>query len=203
MSKRHETIKVCIIDDSAIETQLTVLLLQRSIIAPFSGYYTFEATSFSNSEAYLSALRKGENLKFDVILLDNIMQDSMDGKDAIFEIRQANPDIPVIMLTADNNLEVCRQFFVNGGDDFLLKPVDPEVLHYKIIAMVKNTRFKAIKQQKDAILECVESWLQPLNELALILYNNIETKEAYNQAKEIIEQMKGSINEHRFEKPRQ
>lgn len=201
MSKPYETIRVCIIDDSSVEIQLTTLLLQRSIIAPFAGNFTFQTTSFSSAEAYLNTKKSKESREFDIILLDNIMQDSMDGKDAIFEIRKTDPDIPVIMLTADDSLEVCRQFFVNGGDDFLLKPVDPDVLHYKIIAMVKNTRFKAIKKQKDEILQCVESWLQPLNELALILYNNIGEKEVYAKARDIIEHMKGSINEHRFEKP--
>ncbi|MBD3671365.1 MAG: SpoIIE family protein phosphatase [Gammaproteobacteria bacterium] len=72
----------------------------------------------------------------DLIIMDVVMPE-MNGYEAAREIKSRSGEhfIPIIFLTAlsdDNELVMCIE---NGGDDFLIKPVNPAILHARIYAM--------------------------------------------------------------------
>jgi PAS domain S-box-containing protein len=80
---------------------------------------------------------------FDVILMDGRMPE-MDGATAIRLIRSAgegkfhipNPNIHIIMLTANAGDE-SRQFYLScGADDFLVKPIDETLLHQGLTRVI-------------------------------------------------------------------
>ncbi len=81
---------------------------------------------------------------FDIVLMD-LQMPIMDGYEAALYIRQRLPsnkaNIPILVTTAevqvDGKEELCRC----GADDFVLKPIDPDELFYKIS---KYTRLKPI-----------------------------------------------------------
>jgi two-component system OmpR family response regulator len=76
--------------------------------------------------------------KFDVCILD-VMMPKKDGFTLAKEIREKDEHIPIIFLTAKTMKEDMLTGFRVGGDDYLTKPFDSEVLLYKLKAILKRT----------------------------------------------------------------
>lgn len=74
---------------------------------------------------------------FDVVLLDQMMPD-MNGIETFNHIRETiSPSPPVIMMTAHATLHLAVQFLKAGGDDFIQKPLDFDILDSKIHQVIK------------------------------------------------------------------
>lgn len=68
-----------------------------------------------------------QNNKIDLVLMDAVMPQSS-GFDATSTIKKINPNVPVIMLTAYPGKESFAKSLSSGCNDFLSKPIEPEVL---------------------------------------------------------------------------
>lgn len=82
------------------------------------------------------ALECMENMVPDLVLLDIRMQ-GMDGYE-VMEHMKENPmtaEIPVILLTADNEQESEERGFALGAVDFIRKPIEPQILLDRIEAV--------------------------------------------------------------------
>jgi DNA-binding response OmpR family regulator len=73
------------------------------------------------------ALRLVNTSTYDVLYLD-IRLPGMDGLQILKEIRQKDAHLPVILLTAYGSLKTALEALRLGATDYLLKPLDPEVL---------------------------------------------------------------------------
>ena len=62
-----------------------------------------------------------------------------DGFTLAKEIRQVNPDVPIVFLTAKNLKEDILQGFKLGADDYLTKPFSMEELIMRIEAILRRT----------------------------------------------------------------
>ncbi len=60
-------------------------------------------------------------LKPDVICLD-VMMPEKNGIDALCEIKAANPEIDVVMITSSADPDTVQQAILNGASGFILKP---------------------------------------------------------------------------------
>ena len=89
--------------------------------------------SFSKQKLSLSTGR------FDICILD-IMLPNVDGFSIARKIKELNPDIPTIFLTAKTLKEDILEGFKIGADDYITKPFDSEVLLYKIKAIIKRNQ---------------------------------------------------------------
>jgi DNA-binding NtrC family response regulator len=73
-----------------------------------------------------------------LVLLDmNFSQDTTsgeEGKQAFYQIRKLQPDLPVILLTAWTDLTTAIELVKNGAADYLAKPWDDE----KLLVTIKN-----------------------------------------------------------------
>jgi DNA-binding response OmpR family regulator len=78
-----------------------------------------------------NALRLMATLKVDVIVSDIIMPD-MDGLAFVSEIRKRSKTIPVLMLSADTDLETVKQAAKLGANGYLMKPFDSDKLVRKV-----------------------------------------------------------------------
>ncbi|MFP7176314.1 response regulator transcription factor [Priestia filamentosa] len=67
----------------------------------------------------------------------DVMMPFMDGYTLTKELRKQS-DIPVILLTAKNQIEDKEQGFQSGTDDYLVKPFEPKELSFRIQALLRR-----------------------------------------------------------------
>jgi DNA-binding response OmpR family regulator len=75
--------------------------------------------------------------KFDICVLD-VMMPEMDGFTLAEKIKEAQPDVPVIFLTAKSLKEDIVRGLKIGADDYITKPFDPEVLILRLNNILKR-----------------------------------------------------------------
>ena len=109
------------------DNRTTLKLLTRQI--EDAGY---GVRSFERAEPCLEALRSEEPA---TVCMD-IELPGMSGLDALVEITELRPHLPVIMLTAQRDAQVGVQAMKMGAADYLLKPVDREGLEKALTAAV-------------------------------------------------------------------
>lgn len=94
----------------------------------------FSVTLVKNGEDGLKTFQK---CTFDLCLLD-VMMPLKDGFTLAKEIREADPDIPFIFLTAKAlKVDKLRGFRL-GCDDYIVKPIDEELLIARVRALIKR-----------------------------------------------------------------
>ena len=112
-------IKVLLVDD---EEEFAEALAKRLELRDFR-----VTTAFSGK----SALELIKKIDFDVIILD-IMMPELSGDEALKEIKHIKPLTEIIMLTGEATVENAIESMKEGAFDFLMKPVETEVLAAKI-----------------------------------------------------------------------
>jgi len=85
----------------------------------------------------LEGLIMFKNDDFDLCILD-VMMPRKDGFSLAKDIRSTNSEVPIIFLTARTMKEDVLKGYQSGGDDYLNKPFDSEVLLYKIKAILQR-----------------------------------------------------------------
>ncbi|MCM3602882.1 response regulator transcription factor [Robertmurraya korlensis] len=95
-----------------------------------AGYQVFEA------QDGIQALRILSQITCDLAVVD-VMMPYMDGYALTKEIRNKH-DIPIILLTAKNQIEDKEQGFHSGTDDYLVKPFEPRELLFRIKALLRR-----------------------------------------------------------------
>jgi len=73
----------------------------------------------------------------DLILLD-IMLPDINGNELLIKIKQQNPQLPVIMLSAQGSIEVALESIRLGAFDYFPKPIDKNKLESAIRNAIKN-----------------------------------------------------------------
>lgn len=89
----------------------------------------FEDRNFKVATAYSGdkALLKVEEFKPGVVLLD-IQMPGMDGIQTLKKIKEKNPKIKVIMVTAVETQDKIEEAMRNGADNYITKPLSLEYL---------------------------------------------------------------------------
>jgi len=130
-----------IVDDEP--TQLNTL----SNYLKKQGFQVFRA---DNGNAGLNILRQNT---IDIVLTDYRMPE-MNGLEFIREIKQLNPEIDVIMMTAFGNIEDAVEVMKAGATDYLQKPID---LDYLDIIIKKVLDRKLILSENRSLKESLQT----------------------------------------------
>ena len=85
--------------------------------------------------------------KFDLCLLD-VMMPVKDGFTLAREIRSADPNIPIVFLTAKSMKEDTIEGFTAGADDYIAKPFSMEELLLRITAILRRVKNQSLKQSE-------------------------------------------------------
>lgn len=125
--------KILIVDDEPINLQVLVNLLS---------IQNYDLTQASNGMEALEIIRNG--FKPDLILLD-IMMPKMTGYELCKKIREqflAN-DLPVVLLTAKNQVSDLVEGFGAGANDYLTKPISKNELLARIKTHIRLAKINA------------------------------------------------------------
>lgn len=93
---------------------------------------------------------KFKSNQYDLGILD-VMMPRRDGFTLAKDIRKFNTELPLIFLTARGEKEDQIKGYQVGGDDYLTKPFDTEVLLLKIEAILGRRSFKVAREEKISI----------------------------------------------------
>jgi two-component system response regulator HydG len=105
----------------------------------------------------LAALTKQE---FDLALLD-IKMPGMDGMELQGRLRDADPDLPVIIMTGYASVETAVAALKQGAYDYVTKPVDPDELSHVVGKAIEHHRARReLAQLRESIEE-----LRPASDL--------------------------------------
>ena len=98
----------------------------------------YEVIPLNSGARALQYLKKNRP---DLILLD-VQMASKDGVETLREIREMEEcqNIPVIMLTSQNDKHTVLESFMLGADNYILKPFNVQDLHERIAIVLKKGR---------------------------------------------------------------
>ena len=98
----------------------------------------YEVIPLNSGERALHYLRKNRP---DLILLD-VQMKSKDGVETLREIREMEncKDIPVIMLTSQNDKDTVVESYMLGADSYILKPFKTQDLYERIENALRKSK---------------------------------------------------------------
>ncbi|HVT42916.1 MAG TPA: response regulator [Thermoanaerobaculia bacterium] len=122
---------VLVVDDNAVN---------RTMLAR---YLTREGHTSESAENGRIALEMIRNTSFDLILLDVEMPE-MDGYELLATLKDDDRlrDIPVIMISAIDEIENVVRCIEQGAEDYLPKPFNPVLLRARVGACLEKKRFR-------------------------------------------------------------
>jgi two-component system cell cycle response regulator len=165
VSQRHSGLvgRVLYVEDSPSTAQTTQTLMEKH------GLYI---THVTNAEEALQFLKKTkefpddakENDGFDIVFADFFLEGQMTGGDLLYAIRTqlhySRQEMPVLVITIDDNRDCQAEIFHAGANDFITKPVMEEVLiaRVKSLLLVKH-QYNVLKRYSKDIykLETTDS----------------------------------------------
>ncbi|MEY2819217.1 MAG: response regulator [Chloroflexota bacterium] len=137
---------ILIIDDEASIRKTLARILQQA---------GFEVTTAESAEQGLDYLK---TTQFDMILTD-LRMPGMHGMEALKVIHTEYPSLPVILFTAQPDVNSAVEALRHGATDYLLKPIKPE-------AIIERTRAILSKQQREKRKRDIQTQIDALqNEL--------------------------------------
>ncbi len=98
----------------------------------------YRSECFFTAETAISRIAKQQP---DVVLLD-IYLPGMNGVEALKILKKNHPELIVIMITAYEEINTVIDAMKNGADDYILKPVQQDVLEKAIEKSLKSIRLK-------------------------------------------------------------
>lgn len=83
------------------------------------------------------AVTKISSLKPDLVLMDIMLEDDVDGIEAMLSVRQKNIQIPVIYITGNSDPYNKERASHTNFADYLIKPINIEDLSHSIQQVIK------------------------------------------------------------------
>jgi two-component system OmpR family response regulator len=129
---------------------------EQGIIDLVSMALRYEGLGVSSADSGRAALASINEQRPDLLILDVMMPD-LNGFEIMQRITTDEPRIPVIFLTARQDLDDKRQGFALGADDYLTKPFSVEELMFRVRALLRRTGDRngqsSVLQFEDLILD--------------------------------------------------
>ena len=141
------------------------------------------------------------------LIITDIMMPQMDGYELIKELREANYDTPILVVTAKSTIDDKKEGYKLGADDYMVKPIDVEELPLRVKALLKRTNTASEKKIKVgnliidynqlSVIKSEKSYSLAQKEFYL-LYKLISTPNVIYTRQEIMEEVWSLENESDF-----
>jgi DNA-binding NtrC family response regulator len=102
---------------------------------------TSEGYSVTCAETGESGLARLEEEPYDLLLLDVSLPDR-NGLDLLRDIRMRDPHLPIVLITAYGSIDMARQAFKSGAQDYITKPWSNDELLAQISLAVEGRRLR-------------------------------------------------------------
>ena len=119
-------INVLVVDDEAVLAEMVSMALR------------YEGWTISTAGDGSSAIATARAQRPDVVVLDVMLPD-MSGLDVLHKLREENPQLPVLLLTAKDAVEDRIAGLTAGGDDYVTKPFSIEEVVLRLRALLRRT----------------------------------------------------------------
>ncbi len=141
---------ILVVEDEGI----SAIEIQESLEA--LGYHV-PLTAKSGNEA----IQKAFAIKPDLVLMDITLKGEMDGIDAATIIKSFI-DVPLIYLTALDDVETFNRMISTNANAYLIKPIEEAELRNNVLLALKNheTRKKELEDEKNAGLKDVQIFMR-------------------------------------------
>jgi len=140
---------VLIVDDEAVLRQTLAHILKKA---------GFDATTAADGK---EGLFHFSQQTFDLVYLDIRLPD-MSGLEVLRAIRSQNPDVPVILFTAQPDLKSALEALHNGAMDYLLKPLKPETIIERTRTILAGLERERRKRELRMRIEALQAELRAL-----------------------------------------
>ena len=139
--------KILIIDDELTLRQTLARVLQRA---------GFEVTTAESGEQGLAFL---ETTNFDLIYLD-IRMPGLPGPEVLKLVHAGHPTIPVVLFTAQPDINSAMEAIRSGATDYLLKPLKPETIIERTKTILTVQQKERRKREIQAQIEALQAELR-------------------------------------------
>ncbi|RYF85378.1 MAG: sigma-54-dependent Fis family transcriptional regulator, partial [Chitinophagaceae bacterium] len=136
----------------------TLLIIddEKAIRKTLSEILSFEGYKIEEAADGEEGLKKFKEKTFDVVLCD-IKMPKIDGMEFLQKATEANPDVPIIMISGHGNIETAVEAVKKGAYDFIQKPPDLNRLLITIRnAMERNKLVSEAKTLKRRVIKVQE-----------------------------------------------
>ena len=127
------------VEAETTSARLLVVDDEATILELLSGSLRLAGFEVVTAASGTEAVRAAESSQPDLVLLDVMLPDG-DGFEALSRIRSGGNEVPVIFLTARDEVPDRVKGFATGGDDYVTKPFNLEELLGRIRAVLKRSQ---------------------------------------------------------------
>jgi DNA-binding response OmpR family regulator len=138
---------ILIIDDEATLRKTLARILQQA---------GFEVTTAENAEQALAFL---QSATYDLVYMD-LRMPGLHGLDALKLVHEMHPSLPVILFTAQPDLNSAVEALRSGATDYLLKPLKPQVVIDRTRNILMTQQREKRKRQINAQIELLQTELK-------------------------------------------
>ena len=121
-----QPVTVLVVDDEPVLAEMVSMALR------------YEGWTIATASDGVSALAAARAERPDVVVLDVMLPD-MSGLDVLHRLREENPGLPVLLLTAKDAVEDRIAGLTAGGDDYVTKPFSIEEVVLRLRALLRRT----------------------------------------------------------------
>jgi two-component system OmpR family response regulator len=131
--------RVLVVDDERNLTELLGMALR------------YEGWDVRTALTGMTAVREAREFSPDVVVLDMMLPD-VDGLGVLRRMREHDPRIPVLFLTARDAVEDRVTGLTAGGDDYVTKPFSLEEVVARVRALMRRSTINSLDEESDSRL---------------------------------------------------
>jgi DNA-binding NtrC family response regulator len=126
---------------ASIKTKGRILIVDDELVVRDSlgKWFTSEGYTAKPAGSAREALEIIQQTEFDIALLD-IKMPGMDGMELQSRLREADPDLTVVIMTGYASVDTAVQALKQGAYDYITKPVDPDELSHLVANALEHKR---------------------------------------------------------------
>lgn len=141
--KNENKIKLFLVDDDA--------LFLKSLEIEFTGHADFDIETYATGELCIAHLSHNPDVVILDYQLDGIDKTAMNGIETLDKIKAFNPDIPVVMLSSQDKIEVAIRCMHHKAFDYVVKSETAFMRLQKIITTI--FQYKKIEKELSWYME--------------------------------------------------